>query len=144
MKRFKKMTLALSLLFLLQAVFPLSVRAGESSFVRLWTPCCNELELRERPALFAVSAPAEGKKKKGLSRSRLALSTVLTLGASALAYWSKEQANRAYDTYLKSANPARQQRQYDRAERFDRLAGGALFSMEVGVIFTSYQLFFRR
>ncbi len=144
MNFFAKTALSLSLSIVLQALAPLAVRGQESALEPLWTPCCGELQARQGPVLLAIGDPAERGKKKALPRSRLVLTTALTLGAGALAYWSKQRANKAYDTYLKSANPERQQKQYDRARRFDHMAGAALLSMEVGVVFTSYLLFFRR
>lgn len=144
MKFFKKMAIALSLSLFLQTLTPLAARAEGRVLEPLWAPCCGELSARQKPALMAINTPVERKIKKAPSRSRLVLGAALTLGAGALAYWSKERANKAYDIYLKSANPARQKRQYDRARRFDRMAGAALLSMEVGVVFTSYMLFLRR
>lgn len=142
MRFVEKMALALSLLLFLQALTPWAALGQERAVEPLWTPCCSALKTRSVPVLLAIDAPVKREKKKG--PARLALSAALTLGAGALAYWSKERANKAYSTYLKSANTARQQKEYDRARRFDRMAGVALLSMEVGVVFTSYMLFLRR
>ena len=114
-------------------------------------PCCEKLpDTKRSPALFLLETPQQKKQARSetptmrRSRSRLLLSSVLTIGAGALAYWSKERADKAYSRYLRSANVERQQRQFDRAERFDRVSGAAFVSMEIGLIYTSYLLFFRR
>jgi len=135
-----------AILLLLQLVLPLAVRAEGIALKPVMVPCCGELpkrshELASVPMGNKAVRHAEG---KGRPRSRLVLSAALTLGAGALAYWSKDRADRAYGRYLRSANTQRQQEQFDRAERFDRVAGTAFLSMEVGLIFTSYLLFFRR
>jgi hypothetical protein len=85
-------------------------------------------------------APAKARR----SRTRLYLSAVLTAGAGLVAYWSKERADKAYDRYLHSANTSRQDREYDRAERLDRIAGASYIGMEVGLVLSSYLLFFGR
>lgn len=99
----------------------------------------------ERPMLGQRSLPttsaAPSKKKR--SRKKLYLSAALAVGAGAVAYWSKERADAAYDRYLRSASAARQQRELDAAKHFDRLAGAAFVGMEVGLVLSSYLLFFR-
>ena len=60
-----------------------------------------------------------------------------------MAYWSKERADAAYDRYLRSASVVRQQRELDAAKHFDRVAGMAFVGMEVGLVLSSYLLFFR-
>ena len=99
----------------------------------------------ERPRLGQQSMPtasaAPSKEKR--SRKKLYLSAALAVGAGAVAYWSKERADAAYDRYLRSASAARQQRELADAKRFDRIAGAAFVSMEVGIVFSSYLLFFR-
>ena len=99
----------------------------------------------ERPRLGQRSMPtasaAPSKEKR--SRKKLYLSAALAVGAGAVAYWSKERADTAYDRYLRSASVARQQRELADAKRFDRIAGAAFVSMEVGIVFSSYLLFFR-
>ena len=99
----------------------------------------------ERPMLrqrsMSTTAAAPSKKKR--SRKKLYLSAALAMGAGAVAYWSKERANAAYDRYLRSASIARQQRELDAAKHFDRVTGTAFVGMEVGLILSSYLLFFR-
>ena len=100
--------------------------------------------VREPPLL-----PARGGAKGGdppeekRSRKKLYLSAALAVGAGAVAYWSKERADAAYDRYLRSASVARQQRELADAKRFDRIASAAFVSMEVGIVLSSYLLFFR-
>ncbi len=60
-----------------------------------------------------------------------------------MAYWSKERADAAYKRYLRSASVMRQQRELDEAKHFDRVTGAAFVGMEVGLVLTSYLLFFR-
>ena len=81
--------------------------------------------------------------KKQRSRKKLYLSAALAVGAGAVAYWSKERADAAYNRYLRSASAERQQRELDEAKRFDRVTGAAFVSMEVGLVLSSYLLFFR-
>ena len=99
----------------------------------------------ERPLLRQRSLPttsaAQTKKKR--SRKKLYLSAALALGGGVVAYWSKERADAAYDRYLRSASVARQQRELDEAKHFDRVAGMAFVGMEVGLVLSSYLLFFR-
>ncbi len=99
----------------------------------------------ERPVLKQRSMPtaaaAAGKEKR--SRKKLYLSAAVAVGAGAVAYWSKERADAAYGRYLRSASVARQQRELDEAKHFDRIAGTAFVGMEVGLVLSSYLLFFR-
>ena len=81
--------------------------------------------------------------KKKRSRKKLYLSAALAVGAGVVAYWSKERADAAYDRYLRSASVARQQRELDAAKHFDRVTGMAFVGMEVGIVVSSYLLFFR-
>ena len=93
----------------------------------------------QRSMPTASAAPS----KKKRSRKKLYLSAALAVGAGAVAYWSKERADAAYDRYLRSASAARQQRELDEAKHFDRVAGTAFVGMEVGLVLSSYLLFFR-
>ena len=99
----------------------------------------------ERPMLRQRSLPttsaAPSKKKR--SRKKLYLSAALAVGGGVVAYWSKERADAAYDRYLRSASVARQQRELDAAKHFDRVTGAAFVGMEVGLVLSSYLLFFR-
>ena len=95
--------------------------------------------LRQRSMPTTSAAPT----KKKRSRKKLYLSAALAVGAGAVAYWSKERADAAYDRYLRSASVVRQQRELDEAKHFDRVAGMAFVGMEVGLVLSSYLLFFR-
>ena len=99
----------------------------------------------EQPRLGQQSMPtasaAPSKEKR--SRKKLYLSAALAVGAGVVAYWSKERADAAYDRYLRSASVVRQQRKLDEAKRFDRVTGAAFVGMEVGLVLSSYLLFFR-
>ena len=95
--------------------------------------------LRQRSMPTTSAAPT----KKKRSRKKLYLSAALAAGAGVVAYWSKERADAAYDRYLRSASVARQQRELDEAKHFDRVAGMAFVGMEVGLVLSSYLLFFR-
>ena len=99
----------------------------------------------ERPMLRQQSMPttSEAPSKEKRSRKKLYLSAALAVGAGAVAYWSKEQADSAYNRYLRSASVERQRRELADAKRFDRLAGAAFVGMEVGIVLSSYLLFFR-
>ncbi|MEW6753586.1 MAG: hypothetical protein AB1505_21765 [Candidatus Latescibacterota bacterium] len=67
---------------------------------------------------------------------------VLSLSAGALAWWSQDRADRAYDRYMRSAGVARQARWLARAEDDDRVAGVAFLGMEAGLVLAAYHLFF--
>lgn len=115
-------------------------------------PCCVETPPQNVRFLLAQAENAYGTKEatpsvsdKGQFISKpLLLSAAWTVGMGALAYWSKDRANRAYRSYMSSANTQRQIRYYDRAQRYDRLAGASFIGMEFGVVLTSYLTFFRR
>jgi hypothetical protein len=136
-------------LLLLQIALPLAACAEAIVLQPVLTPCCGKLpQWSHARAAVQMNNNKAVQQAKGRPRPRprprLVLSAALTLGAGVLAYWSKDRADRAYDRYLRSANSQRQQDQFERAERFDRVAGTAFISMEVGVVLTSYLLFFRR
>ena len=98
----------------------------------------------EQPRLRqqSISTTSEAPPKEKRSRKKLYLSAVLAVGAGAVAYWSKERAAAAYDRYLRSASTKRQQRELAAAKDFDRVAGTAFVGMEVGLVLSSYLLFF--
>ena len=75
-------------------------------------------------------------------RARLYLSAALALGGGGLALWSKHRADEAYESYLRSAGIRRRERQFDRAQRYDRIAGAAFVAMEAGIVLTTYFVFF--
>ena len=95
---------------------------------------------RARPAPIGLAVEKERKRAKG----RLYLGAALTVGAGLVAYWSKEKADRAYDRYLHSASAKRQNEFYAEARHYDRMAGVAFIGMEVGLVLSSYLLFFNR
>ena len=72
----------------------------------------------------------------------LYLSAAATVSAAAVARFSKDRADDAYETYLKSAGRQRQQNHFEEAERYDRIAGVAFAVMEVGLVWSVYLLFF--
>jgi hypothetical protein len=92
--------------------------------------------------LEQIASTAEIKKKR--SRKALYLSAVLTASVGAVAYWSKERADEAYDRYLHSANIERQDKEFAKSKRMDRLAGASFVGMEAGLVLSSYLLFFGR
>jgi len=126
-------------------------RAGDLPGVKLLPAalprCCPPLE--ERGALLLVRGRerppsrrhGEEEEKKRF-RSRLYLSAALAAASGLVAWWSKERADRAYERYLHAASLRRQEDQFARAERYDRIAGGAFVGMEIGVVLTTYLLFF--
>ena len=82
------------------------------------------------------------KPRESRLRPRLYWSMGLALAAGGAAWWSGHRADRAYDKYLHSAGRQRQDEQFRRAERYDRLAGGAFVFMEAGIVLTTYLVFF--
>ena len=108
----------------------------EAALAEQWA---EQPRLGQRSRPTASAAPSKEKR----SRKKLYLSAALAIGGGVVAYWSKERANAAYDRYLRSASVARQQRELDEAKRFDRVAGAAFVGMEVGLVLSSYLLFFR-
>ena len=118
----------------------------------MFAPCCVEAALTTAPVVRPLFDKS-GTRKKGFQTDRngdsllskpLLLSTAWTVGMGALAYWSKDRADRAYRSDMSSANTHSQMRYFDRAQRSDRLAGASLVGMEVGIVLTSYLAFFRR
>jgi hypothetical protein len=75
-------------------------------------------------------------------RTRLYLSAALALGGGVLALWSGRRADEAYERYLRSAGSKRRERQFERAQRYDRIAGAAFVGMEAGIVLTTYLIFF--
>lgn len=108
----------------------------EAALAEQWA---EQPKLGQRSMPTASAAPSKEKR----SRKKLYLSAALAVGAGAVAYWSKERADAAYDRYLRSASAVRQQRELDAAKRFDRVTGAAFIGMEVGLVLSSYLLFFR-
>lgn len=102
--------------------------------------------LEERVALHLLldgeKAELRSEKEKRFSRRRPYLTAALAISSGAAAWWSKEKADRAYDRYLRAASVRRQEQQFERAERYDRIAGGAFVCMEVGLVMTAYLIFF--
>ena len=137
-----------------------AVFAGPADLGSGWTlPCLFEPcgPMPARGARLAVSGseflkkegqvgpgetPSRPLQKNGRPRSRLYLSAGLALSAGVLAFWSKREADQAYDRYLHTASAERQQGLFDRAERYDRIAGAAFVGMEVGLVLTTYLVFF--
>ena len=100
---------------------------------------------RSRTRLLQLSSPGSGAERKtGKPRltTRLYLSAGMAVSSGLVAWWSKERADRAYQRYLHAASGRRQEKQFERAERFDRIAGAAFVGMEVGLAFTTYLVFF--
>ncbi len=92
---------------------------------------------------FAAGAARKAQKDEGKpSRSGLYLSAALAASAAAVALWSKHEADQAYDHYLHAAGEIRQKDQFERAERYDRIAGAAFVAMEAGIVLTTYLVFF--
>lgn len=87
-------------------------------------------------------APLRKEKEKQLSRRRLYLTAALVTSSGVVAWWSKERADRAYDRYLRAASLRRQEQQFERVERYDRIAGAAFIGMEAGLVMTTYLIFF--
>ena len=92
-----------------------------------------------------LAAPKSGearKDEKPRLTARLCLTAGLAASSGLVAWWSKERADRAYQRYLHAASRRRQEKQFERAERFDRIAGAAFVGMEAGLVFTTYLVFF--
>lgn len=93
------------------------------------------------PFRSAARRRPDREQKKHLG-ARLFLGAGTALACGAAAWWSREKADRAYEKYMRSASLRRQERQFDRAERYDRIAGTAFVGMEAGLALTTYLLFF--
>lgn len=115
---------------------PLRLAPLEAALAAQWAE-----QPRPRPLAMPATAAAPSKEKR--SRRKLYWSAALAVGAGALAYWSKERADAAYNRYLRSASPKHQERELATAKHFDRVAGAAFVGMEVGIVLSSYLLFFR-
>ncbi len=75
-------------------------------------------------------------------RPALAATAALAVTGAAVAWWSTDEADAAYDRYLRSAGAQRQQQAFERAERYDRIAGAAFLAMEAGIVLTACLVFF--
>tara|TARA_B100001250_G_scaffold394744_1_gene398988 strand:+ start:2280 stop:2669 length:390 start_codon:yes stop_codon:yes gene_type:complete len=76
-------------------------------------------------------------------RSSVFFASALTVAGGIVAYLNKNQADRAYRSYLRTANSSKLESKFKRAERLDKLAGSALITMEIGIGMTTYLIFFR-
>lgn len=75
-------------------------------------------------------------------RPALAATAAVAVAGAAVGWWSTGEADAAYDRYLRSAGARRQQQAFERAERYDRIAGAAFLAMEAGVVLTACLVFF--
>ncbi len=91
--------------------------------------------------LYEANPRAGAEKERRLSPG-VYLSAALAAAAGGVAWWSERRADRAYDRYMHAASIRRQQDQFRRAERFDRVAGAAFAAMEAGFVLTAYLIFF--
>ena len=91
---------------------------------------------RERPPRQTSQS-----KRQSAWRPALVASAVLAVSGAAVAYWSTDEADAAYDRYLRSAGSRRQQQALERAERYDRIAGAAFVAMEAGIVLTACLVF---
>ena len=82
------------------------------------------------------------KERRQRSRTPLYLSSALALSAGVFAYWTKDEADAAYENYRKAAGQLRQDEQFDRAERYDRISALGFALMEAGLVWTTYLVFF--
>lgn len=81
-------------------------------------------------------------RSKWNSPKQLYFSAALTVSAAAIAQWSEERADDAYDKYLKTAARGRQGSYFSEARRYDRVAGIAFAVMEAGLFWSVYLVFF--
>ena len=98
--------------------------------------------LADGPGDFLLRGRSQAGSDKDRPRSQLYLSMGLVFAAGALGFWSKNEADSAYDRYLSSASASRQTDNFDRAVGYDRVSGAAFVAMEIGIVLTSYFLFF--
>lgn len=108
----------------------------------------SEVEIPARSAPFhgrtrasAATRPGDGGDRVRW-RPALMASAALAVTGALVAHWSTDQADAAYDRYLKSAGSRRQEAALDRAERYDRVAGAGFAAMEVGLVLSAYFVFF--
>ena len=73
---------------------------------------------------------------------RALLSAALAASSGVIAWVAKREADDSYERYLRAAGSDRQQEQFDRAERYDRISGAAFAAMEAGILMTAYFTFF--
>ena len=130
----------------LQATSPLAGvnRWGPPALELSFPPVNLSLGSSDRSLQRRSSGPVGegGKVKEGRWRRRLFAAAGLTVTAATVARWSKQKADRSYNRYLTAANRETQKRQFDRAERYDRISGVAFAAMEAGVFLTTYFVFF--
>jgi|GEM_PF-3187970 hypothetical protein len=113
-------------------------------FAEVWSPVVLPSKLAYEvgyPIALKVEEEAEKKSHKRFG-TRLYLSAALAFSAGALALWTKNTADNAYDDYLRAASQQRQKDKFSRAEDYDRISGVAFIAMEAGLVLTTYAIFF--
>lgn len=98
----------------------------------------------EEATTAAVAGRTSGRDEDRGPRLRRAVlaSAGLAVAGALVAYWNHNEAEAAYDRYLRSAGQARQEAALDDAERHDRIAGAGFLLMEVGLVLSARVLFF--
>ena len=118
--------------------------------VTLFSPAYQSLNKQSWQALMEKKFNLQKQQKRNYkdtapeNRKGLYWGTALAVVGGTLAWWSKNKADAAYDKYLHVVSRKRQATAIDRAKRFDRLSGGALALMEIGVVCSVYFTFLNR
>jgi len=121
-------------------LLPLDGRLGWSAQIPSTGPDWFSREARGKPRTEA-SDRAERRSRSFRRRAACASGAVAVAGGL-IARWSKKEADRAYDRYLHAAAARRQDRAFERSQRYDRITGGAFAVMEAGVVLAAYFTFY--
>jgi len=121
-------------------LLPLDGRLGWSSQIPSPGPDWYFRVLRGTPRTDA----SDGAERRSRSFRRRAAwaSGAVAIAGGLIARWSKKKADRAYDRYLHSAAVRRQDRAFERSQRYDRITGGAFVVMEAGVVLAACFTFY--
>jgi len=123
-----------------------ATRCGADSFDL--APVFPRVEVAAQAPLVPHNRDAKSAEQgSGRNRGRIRppyASAFIAVGMGLVAYWSKREADEAYQAYLASASLRRQRKLFQRAERYDRIAGAAFLSMEAGLVITIYLAVFSK
>ena len=121
-------------------LLPMDLRLGRSPRSPSTGPGWYSWVLKGTPRTDA-SDRAE-RRSRSFRRRAACASGAVAIAGGLIARWSKKKADRAYGRYLHSAAVRRQERAFERSQRYDRIAGGAFVVMEVGIVLAAHFTFY--
>lgn len=107
----------------------------------LWTPPKTTVAASNSDSLV-LPVLSELSHTKPLVRLPRWLGVGMIIAGSSLSYMYHQQAEEAYQDYLRSGNPGDLDQLYSRAERLDRLSGWSFIGAEAGLLLVSMSVIF--